>query len=149
MFVWTEKAEEAYRAKYPHRKNERKSGTVATWEGQELQSGTILQGYYSRGWVKEVEPEPKPIIVKQKPSKEKNSLTESEKRKRWYKLIYYFNQPAPPSLDEIAKQMGYRSHHALSDLVKNYGEEMVKKYGKLPYREGMKAPYWRKTMEGV
>ena len=47
MFVWTEKAEEAYRARHPHRKNERKAGTLVTWEGQELQSGTILQGYAS------------------------------------------------------------------------------------------------------
>lgn len=148
MFVWTKKAEEAYRAKYPHRKNERKAGTMVTWEGKELHAGTILDGYASRGWVDEVEPEPVIVEpVKSTPKKKIHTLPNTEKRKRWYKLAYYFNQPAPMSLEEIAKQMGYRSHHTLSDLVKNYGEEMVKKYGKLPYREGMKAPYWRKVME--
>lgn len=32
MYVWTKKAEQDYRAKHPHRKNERKAGTQALCE---------------------------------------------------------------------------------------------------------------------
>lgn len=145
MFVWTKKAEEAYRAKYPHRKNERKAGTMIMWEGKELHDGSILQGYYSRGWVEEAKKsEPK---VKLKRTHKYHSMPDSEKRKRWYKLIFFFNQPNKLTLDYISKGMGYHSHNVISDFVKNYGEEMVAKYGKLPYREELRSLFWKNVME--
>ena len=147
MFVWTEKAEEAYRARHPHRKNERKAGTLVTWEGQELQSGTILQGYQSRGWVKYIEPKPIRVDVKPRKHVKRHVMTNPEKRQRWYKIAYYLSQPEKLSISQIAMKLGYSSHNVVDDFVRNYGEELSAKYGKLPYREGMKASYWHKVME--
>lgn len=53
MYVWTKKAETDYRAKHPHRKNERKAGTEALWENKPLDR-TIVEGYAERGWICEV-----------------------------------------------------------------------------------------------
>ena len=149
MFVWTEKAEKEYRARHPHRKNERQAGTVVMWEGRELQGGAILQGYASRGWVAYVESEPIEPKVKLKRTHKYHSMPNSEKSKRWHKLIFFFNQPNKLTLDYISKGMGYHSHNVISDFVKNYGEEMVAKYGKLPYREELRSLFWKKVMEGA
>lgn len=151
MFVWSKKAEQDYRTRHPHRKNERKAGSVIMWEGRELKAGTILDGYASRGWVYKMaaeRPHNKERLVT-KGNKGGHMLSNGEKRKRWYKLLYYFSQPGKLSLKAITEALGYKSHCVVSDFVKTYGEELAGKYGKLPYNEGLKSKFWKDVMEAA
>lgn len=148
MFVWTEQAEKDFCTKYPNRKNERRAGTVAMWDGRPLNAGTILEGYQERGWVCEV------VNKKRKPKKKKSNnrrqaLTSKEKRQRWGKLMYYFAQPSHPSVAEVARLMGFKSYIAINKFVDRHGEEMAAKYGKLPFVPGVKRDYWFKVMEAA
>lgn len=147
MYIWTEKAERDYRMRYPHRKNERKAGTVVKWEGRDLTVGSILDGYASRGWVRKAD-EDKPLVVKvQKNSKKGHYLPQKELKKRWCKLIYYMSQPGKMSIESIAQAMGYKSHHSISDLVESHGVELATRYGKLPYYASLRSPKWQRVME--
>ncbi len=146
MFVWTEQAEKDFRKKYPHRKNERKAGTPAMWDGREIKAGTILEGYQERGWVCETETKQKP---KRKTSNNRRSrLSAKEKRQRWGKLMFYFGQH-PSSLEEVASWLGFQSGITINKFVARHGEELAEKYGKLPFMPGLKKDFWNKVMEAA
>jgi hypothetical protein len=77
MYVWTKKAETDYRAKHPHRKNERKAGTPALWYGKEL-SKSFVESYAERGWIIEI------VQNKAKPAKKKKKiLSKQSAAKDW------------------------------------------------------------------
>jgi hypothetical protein len=151
MYVWTKKAETDYRAKYPHRKNERKAGGVIKWDGRVLEAGTILDGYIARGWVCKVNEQKKKVVLKIKEKKFRcgNVLSETEKKMRWYKLIYFFHQPTAWTIETITNALGYSSRSMLSDFIKRHGKELAAKYGKLPYNKWLKASYWQEVMEAA
>ena len=146
--MWTKKAEMDYRAKYPHRKNERKEGTRATWYGNEL-SKSFIEGYAERGWIVAVV-QNKPAKIKlQKKSEASMSgckMTIEQKHERWNRLKYYFGQPNN-SIEDIAIKLGLRSHGSLNEFVRRYGPELAKSYGKLPYRCGLRMSAWAEVME--
>jgi 3-oxoacyl-[acyl-carrier-protein] synthase III len=149
MYVWTKKAETDYRAKHPHRKNERKAGTKALWYGEEL-SNSFVEGYAERGWIVEmVANKPKKIKLKKKSkaSIDGHGMTKEQKRKRWGQLMFWFGQPNKYSIDDIVEKLGLRSHGAVNSFVRKYGIELAQKYGKLPYKEGLRMPIWTQVME--
>jgi len=150
MYVWTKKAETDYRAKHPHRKNERKAGTQALWYGEEL-SQSFVESYAERGWICEVVNDVvKPVPVKKEKSAgsvDGHCLTKEECRKRWRKLVKLFGAPNKYSMYDIALEIGLKSDSAVSGFVYKYGVELSKKYGKLPYKEGLRMPIWAKVME--
>ena len=146
MYVWTKKAEREYRERHPHRKNERKAGTVVTWEGKELGTCTILEGYASRGWV--AEHGKKVVIVKTGPSNRLGRpLTTTEQGRRWLKLMKYFAIP-DMTVKDAAKAIGLKSANPINDLIAMHGKELAAKYGKLPKIKGVKKSYWLEVMEG-
>ena len=150
MYVWTKEAEQHYRQRHPHRKNERKAGTQALWYGKEL-SKSFVESYAERGWIIEI------VQNKVKPAKKKkkkilskdagNGMTIAQKRKRWGQLLYWFGQPNKYSIDDITEKLGLRSHSAVNGFVRKYGIELSRKYGKLPYKEGLRMPIWTEIME--
>ena len=139
-----------YRAKHPHRKNERKAGTKALWYGEEL-SQSFVESYAERGWICEiVNDKPKPIEIKKKTmqgSVDGHCLTKEEQRRRWRKMIKLFGAPNKYSLYDVAVALGLNSDSAISGFVYKYGIELANKYGKLPYKEGLRMPIWAKVME--
>jgi hypothetical protein len=150
VYVWTKKAEQHYRRRHPHRKNEWKEGTEALWENKPL-NRTIVEGYAERGWICEVVNNVvKPVPVKKEKSAgsvDGHCLTKEECRKRWRKLVKLFGAPNKYSLYDIALEIGLKSDSAVSGFVYKYGVELSKKYGKLPYKEGLRMPIWAKVME--
>jgi hypothetical protein len=74
-------------------------------------------------------------------------LTKEECHKRWRKLVKLFGAPNKYSLYDIALEIGLKSDSAVSGFVYKYGVELSKKYGKLPYKEGLRMPIWAKVME--
>ena len=149
MYVWTKKAETDYRARYPHRKNERKEGTQALWEGKEL-SKSFVEGYAERGWIVEmVANKPKKIRLrkKAKASIDGYGMTKEKKRRRWGQLMFWFGQPNHYTIEDISAKMKLRSSSTISAFIRNYGIELANKYGKLPYKEGLRMPIWAQVME--
>ena len=151
MYVWTKKAEQDYRAKHPHRKNERKAGTEALWENKPLDR-TIVEGYAERGWICEVVNNVvKPVPVKKKKSSagsvDGHCLTKAECRKRWRKMIKLFGAPNKYSIHDISLAIGLKSDSGMNGFIYKYGIELANKYGKLPYKEGLRMPIWEKIME--
>ena len=76
-----------------------------------------------------------------------NGMTIAQKRKRWGQLLYWFGQPNKYSIDDITEKLGLRSHSAVNGFVRKYGIELSRKYGKLPYKEGLRMPIWTEIME--
>ena len=144
MYVWTKKAETDFRAKYPHRPLLRKAGHEVIWEGRPILAGTILDGYISRGWIAE---DGKIKTLRDGcPVKTGKTLDYREQRTRWQKLQKYLSIPGI-SLHEVATKMGYRSTTPIGDFVCKYGEQLAKKYGKLPYIRKIQKKYWLEVME--
>lgn len=143
MFVWTQKAEDDFRAKYPRRPLLRKAGHEVIWEGQPLKTGSILDGYISRGWIAEngkIKRAAKPIC---NPAK---TMPMREQVSKWKKLQKYLSQPKV-SMREVAGKMGYRSTTPLGDFVTKYGVSLAAKYGKLPYVRNIKKKCLLTVME--
>lgn len=143
MFVWTKKAEDDFRAKYPKRPLLRKEGHEVIWEGKPLGIGSIMDGYIARGWIAEdgkIKRAAKPVcnLGKVMPIKEQVS--------RWKKLQRYLSQPKV-SMREVAVKMGYRSTTPLGDFVTKYGVDLAAKYGKLPYVRNIKKKSLLTVME--
>lgn len=144
MYVWTKKAEQHYRQRHPHRKNEWKAGTPALWYGKEL-SKSFVEGYAERGWIAEI------VESKKKAAKTtaeaRRIAKEEERARKWKKLIELFGAPNKYSMCDIAVELGYGSDSTVSGFVRNYGIELSQKYGKLPYKAGLKMKVWTKVME--
>lgn len=143
MYYWTKKAEEDYRKKYPNKPLRRKAGGEVIWEGKPLMAGTILDGYISRGWIKEND---KVIKSHDKTCGGVKKLSQVEQRLRWYKLQKYLSMPGI-TLTELARKMGHKSTTPIVDFVFRYGKELAEKYGKLPYLRNMRRQYWIDVME--
>jgi hypothetical protein len=145
VYVWTKKAEQHYRQRHPHRKNEWKAGTPALWYGKEL-SKSFVEGYAERGWIAEI------VESKKKAAKTtaeaRRIAKEEERARKWKKLIELFGAPNKYSMCDIAVELGYGSDSTVSGFVRNYGIELSQKYGKLPYKEGLKMKVWTEVMEG-
>lgn len=144
MYVWTKKAEQHYRQRHPHRKNEWKAGTPALWYGKEL-SKSFVEGYAERGWIAEI------VESKKKAAKTtaeaRRIAKEEERARKWKKLIELFGAPNKYSMCDIAVELGYGSDSTVSGFVRNYGIELSQKYGKLPYKKGLKMKVWAEVME--
>lgn len=144
MYVWTKKAEQHYRQRHPHRKNEWKAGTPALWYGKEL-SKSFVEGYAERGWIAEI------VESKKKAAKTtaeaRRIAKEEERARKWKKLIELFGAPNKYSMCDIAAELGYGSDSTVSGFVRNYGIELSQKYGKLPYKAGLKMKVWTEVME--
>lgn len=144
MYVWTTKAEEDFRIKYPQRPLLRKAGHEVIWEGKPLLAGTILDGYISRGWIAE---DGKVKTLRDGyQAKSGKTLDVKEQRTRWRKLQKYLSMPGI-SLHEVATKMGYRSTTPIGDFVCIYGQRLSEKYGKLPYLRNIRKKYWLNVME--
>jgi hypothetical protein len=145
VYVWTKKAEQHYRQRHPHRKNEWKAGTPALWYGKEL-SKSFVEGYAERGWIAEI------VESKKKAAKTtaevRRIAKEEERARKWKKLIELFGAPNKYSMCDIAVELGYGSDSTVSGFVRNYGIELSQKYGKLPYKAGLKMKVWTEVMEG-
>jgi hypothetical protein len=144
VYVWTKKAEQHYRQRHPHRKNEWKAGTPALWYGKEL-SKSFVEGYAERGWIAEI------VESKKKAAKTtaevRRIAKEEERARKWKKLIELFGAPNKYSMCDIAVELGYGSDSTVSGFVRNYGIELSQKYGKLPYKAGLKMKVWTEVME--
>lgn len=150
MYVWTHKAENDFKAKYPGRKVTRIAGDTVTWEGKVLECGCILDGYIERGWVKNTEKEhceKAKVKAKHVYRLPNNSMSAAERRRRWGKLLFVFNQPNVCSIQDAATAMGLKSATSINDFVSKYGKELALKYGRLPHLRGVKRSYWFDVME--
>lgn len=106
-------------------------------------AGTILDGYISRGWIKEND---KVIKSHDKACGGVKKLSQIEQRLRWYKLQKYLSMPGI-TLTELARKMGHKSTTPVVDFVARYGKKLAEKYGKLPYLKNMRRQYWIDVME--
>lgn len=143
MFVWTKKAEDDFRAKYPQKPLARKAGHEVIWEGQPLEKGSILDGYIARGWIAKNGK----ILREEKPNYNPGKVMPMrEQVSKWKKLQKYLSQPKV-SMREVAVRMGYRSTTPLGDFVTKYGVSLAAKYGKLPYVRNVKKKCLLTVME--
>ena len=142
MYVWTKEAEQHYRQRHPHRKNEWKAGTPALWYGKEL-SKSFVESYTERGWIAEI------VESKKEPAKpvERRMIKEEERGRKWKKLKELFGASNKYSMFDIAVELGYGSDSTVSGFVRKYGIELSQKYGKLPYKKGLKMKVWAEVME--
>ena len=74
-------------------------------------------------------------------------LTKEECRKRWRKMIKLFGAPNKYSIRDISLAIGLKSDSGMNGFIYKYGIELANKYGKLPYKEGLRMPIWSKIME--
>jgi hypothetical protein len=148
MYVWTEKAEADYRAKWPDSPCKRLAGQEAKYDGKAL-SGIVIPAYMERGWIKRVgEYQGGPMNH----SERINGLTEDIKHDRWKKLKILFQRSHNTTLSEVSKKMGFSDKTSLSHFVETCGEELAEKYGRLPEPSlsggrKLKSQVWRRVME--
>jgi AraC-like DNA-binding protein len=142
LVVWTRKAEEDYRAKFPKRKNIRRAGTVAIYDGKPVEftrrDNSIFYAYNVRGWVETIkEPGDEP------PKEEKagNCVTDEAMKERWQMMQVLFGSRENYTLAEIANMAGMSCSDSMRRFTRVHGSEMMKKYGKLPYKKGLKGLY--------
>lgn len=133
LVVWSKKAEQEYAVRHPGHKNIRKAGTPVMYDGKPIKavvsSESIFAGYKARGWVK--------IIQGGDNSTRKvaaKANTEEDRQARWESLQQLIGSANNYTLKEIAAIMGL-SKDTVTKFIKNYGADMAKKYGKLPYHK--------------
>lgn len=152
MYVWTKKAEQEFRARHPHRKNNRKSGTVALWDGKPLEDESIVEGYALKGWIVEVtEHGEKAVTIRQygesEGSKRGRATNKELQIKHWKQLLRLFDAQNRYSMEDISAMAGWKSPTTLMRFVEKHGKILAEKYGKLPYKEGLKSHIWQGVME--
>jgi hypothetical protein len=135
-YVWTKKAEQDFLDKWGHsRPLARRAGKPATYDGKELTS-LVVPAYAERGWIK---------LASGKTATDDNThqgyrLTENAQEKvresRWKQLQFWLSQKNIPSVNYIAGAMGLSSSEILTQFVRDHGERMADKFGKLPYFPG-------------
>lgn len=148
VYVWTEKAEADYRAKWPDSPCKRIAGEEALYDGRSL-SSIVIPAYQERGWIKRVgEYQGGPMNRDERI----NGLTDDVKRDRWMKLKMLFQRSKGTTLTDVSQKMGFSDKTSLSHFVANYGEELAKKYGRLPVPSlsgcrKLKSQIWLRVME--
>lgn len=142
LVVWTRKAEEDYRAKFPHRKNIRKAGTVAIYDGKPVeftrQDNSIFFAYNVRGWVETIK-EPKDEARQEE--KAGNCVSDEAMKERWQMMQVLFGSPENYTMVEIANMAGMSCSDTMRRFTKAHGSLMMKKYGMLPYKKGVNGLY--------
>jgi hypothetical protein len=148
MYVWTAKAEREYRKKYPGRQCLRIAGKEAKFDGKKLPI-SIARAYYERGLIKSRDGE---IIIDTEERQGRKKAAEMKEifESRWLQLQFWFRQKNVPSINFVAANMGLGSE-VLAKFVRNHGEELAAKYGKLPFFSGGRgqhlSDYWTRVME--
>lgn len=133
MVLWTRKAENEYRRKYPHRENPRKAGTEVIWDGHRLTAGgSIFQAYKLRGWVRVVAGERITMAdVNRHTGRFNGGLSTPEERAGRWKLMQECAQTSK-SLPDLVNQLGLMNVDTIRGFCERHGEELAEKYGKLP-----------------
>lgn len=66
---------------------------------------------------------------------ERNKMFWDKARNRWYNLSLVLNESeCATRVMNIAVSAGFQSTDAMRDYFKRWGDKMVERYGKLPYR---------------
>jgi hypothetical protein len=150
-YVWTKKAEQDFLDKWGHsRPLARRAGKPATYDGKELTS-LVIPAYAERGWIKLAGSKK----VKTETSVHGYRLAEDAQEKiresRWKQLQFWLSQKNTPSVSYIATSMGLSSSEILTQFVRDHGERMAEKFGKLPFFPGghgrKLSDAWVKVME--
>ena len=136
--IWTAKAESDWARKHPgHRKNPRKAGTVATYEGKEIAvsmaDNAIYRAWKERGWVQTEYGADEPP---QKPEKN-NALSIEQKVERWKNMQEWLGSENGCSLKEMTAMLGLGCTDTLRYFVQMYGRELSAKCGLLPYNKAL------------
>ncbi|MBE6091930.1 MAG: hypothetical protein E7201_01945 [Selenomonas ruminantium] len=147
MIVWTKKAQNDWRARYPHRKNDRIAGAVAMYDGRVIPpiktESSIFSAFLARGWLEVI----KTPEQKQAPAEPEEWMTEKERRRIWYKL--YFLIEEQEKTRDLPERLGLTKTE-FNKYISRYGRDMAAKYGKLPYRPDMyRFQCWRRIMAGM
>ena len=139
--VWTQQAEDDFRAKWPGRKCERVAGTEATYHGHTItKASSVYAPFAMRGWLK-AEDEQKPVVM-DPPEKSTNfkinanTMPKEKRIERWKTLQFWCRTCPDASLRFIANNMGLRSRQSLSNFCIKYGRELAKEMGKLGHLTG-------------
>lgn len=148
-WIWTEQAEKDFLDKWGNSKPlTRKAGEEATYDGKSLNS-LVIPAYRERGWITCTNDEP--YVPVKRGYRRKNFEHEQVRAKRWEQLQYWLGQRNVPSLNYVAVNMGLSGSEVLTQFVKTYGEELARRYGKLPYFPGGQgqhlSPAWARVME--
>jgi hypothetical protein len=137
QYVWTAKAEKDFVEKWGNsRPLARKAGTPATYDGKDLTS-LVIPAYAERGWIKLANGKRK---VKAEASfhgyRVAEDAQEKSRESRWKQLQFWLSQENVPSISYIAESMGLSSSEILTQFVRDHGERMAEKFGKLPFFPG-------------
>jgi hypothetical protein len=97
----------------------------------------VIPAYAERGWIKLANGRRK---VKAETPFHGYRVAEDAQEKiresRWKQLQFWLSQENVPSISYIAESMGLSSGEILAKFVRDHGERMAEKFGKLPYFPG-------------
>lgn len=77
MYLWTQKAEDDFRARHPRAREKdilRRAGEPATYDGQPLKVGEIANAFKMRGWI---------VMQKKEKAKKKKQQTNKYAQLSW------------------------------------------------------------------
>lgn len=153
MYVWTQKAEDDYRAKHPAGPCKRIAGEEATYDGRPVTGGSFYQAYAMRGWLRKSDIK-KPVKLyvncyKKSPNAPDTSMPPEQRYKRWIILQDWCRQVPKETMSYIAKKMGFKDKSTIYNFCTKYGRDLAKEYGKLPHmnKPNFRKGIWRYIME--
>jgi hypothetical protein len=147
MYVWTQKAEDDYREKWPDRPCKRLAGQEIEYCGSRVVSASIIDAYSQRKWVRHIE---EPVVTETRGGKGRTKTkTDRIYERRWKNLQSLLKLDGLKSIKDLAQMLGFCEGAALTNFVRRHGEELVSEYGKLPHFETRQdlSEAWMKVME--
>lgn len=141
-YLWSKKAEEDYAARHPKigKRNPRKAGTEAMYDGKPLKSGNILTAFKMRGWIDTVKKKAdfngdKEALRKWKRNEYMKKKNQENRIIRWKELVAISENGC--TIEEAAEKLGC-SVQSIKSFISYGSKDLGEEYGEVQFLPSQK-----------